>query len=34
VATVTYTFHAPPPGEYNFQCDVHPGQMKGKVKVA
>ena len=34
VATVTYTFHAPGPGEYNFQCDVHPGQMKGKVKVA
>ncbi len=34
VATVTYTFHAPGPGEYNFQCDIHPGQMKGKVKVA
>ncbi|HEX2047903.1 MAG TPA: cupredoxin domain-containing protein [Acidimicrobiales bacterium] len=34
VATVTYTFHAPPPGEYSFQCDVHPGQMKGKVRVA
>ena len=34
VATATYTFHAPPPGEYNFQCDVHPGQMKGKVKVS
>jgi plastocyanin len=33
VATVTYTFHAPPPGEYRFQCDVHPGQMKGAVKV-
>ena len=33
VATVTYTFHAPPPGEYSFQCDVHPGQMKGTVKV-
>ncbi len=33
VATVTYTFHAPPAGEYRFQCDVHPGQMKGTVKV-
>ena len=33
VATVTYTFHAPPAGEYKFQCDVHPGQMKGTVKV-
>ncbi|MDQ3898375.1 MAG: cupredoxin domain-containing protein [Actinomycetota bacterium] len=34
VGTATYTFHAPPAGEYNFQCDVHPAQMKGKVKVA
>lgn len=34
VATVTYKFHSPGPGEYNFQCDIHPGQMKGKVKVA
>ncbi len=34
VATVTYKFHAPQAGEYSFQCDVHPGQMKGKVKVA
>ena len=33
VATVTYTFHAPPAGEYKFQCDVHPAQMKGTVKV-
>jgi plastocyanin len=33
VATATYTFHAPPPGEYRFQCDVHPAQMKGTVKV-
>ena len=33
VSTVTYTFHAPPPGTYNFQCDVHP-TMKGTVKVA
>ena len=34
VATVTYKFHAPAAGEYKFQCDVHPGQMKGTVKVA
>lgn len=34
VATVTYIFHAPPAGEYRFQCDVHPAQMKGVVKVA
>ncbi len=34
VATATYSFHAPPAGEYRFQCDVHPGQMKGTVKVA
>ena len=34
VATVTYKFHAPGPGEYRFQCDVHPTQMKGTVKVA
>jgi plastocyanin len=33
VATVTYTFHAPPKGEYRFQCDIHPAQMKGTVKV-
>ena len=33
VATVTYTFHSPPAGEYRFQCDVHPAQMKGTVKV-
>ncbi|MDQ4069732.1 MAG: cupredoxin domain-containing protein, partial [Actinomycetota bacterium] len=33
VATVTYTFHAPPPGEYRFQCDVHPAQMSGRVTV-
>ena len=33
VATATYTFHAPPPGEYRFQCDIHPTQMKGTVKV-
>lgn len=34
VATVTYTFHAPGPGEYRFQCDVHPEQMQGTVRVA
>jgi plastocyanin len=34
VATVTYTFHAPGPGEYRFQCDVHPTQMRGTVRVA
>jgi plastocyanin len=34
VATATYKFHAPPAGEYKFQCDVHPTQMKGTVKVA
>jgi plastocyanin len=33
VGTVTYKFHAPGPGEYKFQCDVHPTQMKGTVKV-
>jgi plastocyanin len=33
VATVTYKIHAPGPGEYKFQCDVHPTQMKGTVKV-
>jgi plastocyanin len=33
VATVTYKFHAPGPGEYRFQCDVHPTQMKGTVTV-
>ena len=34
IATVLYRFHSPQAGEYNFQCDIHPGQMKGKVKVA
>jgi plastocyanin len=33
VATATYTFHAPAAGEYKFQCDVHPAQMKGTVRV-
>lgn len=32
VATVTYSFHSPPPGTYNFECEVHP-TMKGTVKV-
>ncbi|HET7721692.1 MAG TPA: cupredoxin domain-containing protein [Acidimicrobiales bacterium] len=33
VATATYKFHSPPAGEYKFQCDIHPAQMKGTVKV-
>jgi plastocyanin len=33
VATATYKFHAPAAGEYKFQCDIHPAQMKGTVKV-
>ncbi|MDQ2825427.1 MAG: cupredoxin domain-containing protein [Actinomycetota bacterium] len=32
-ATATYKFHAPPAGEYKFQCEVHP-TMKGIVKVS
>jgi plastocyanin len=32
VSTMTYSFHAPGPGTYNFQCDVHP-TMKGTVTV-
>ncbi|MDQ3953128.1 MAG: cupredoxin domain-containing protein, partial [Actinomycetota bacterium] len=28
--TITYEFKAPPPGEYYFQCDVHP-DMNGTV---
>jgi plastocyanin len=32
--TVTYTFNAPDrPGNYFFQCDVHPGTMTGTVRV-
>jgi plastocyanin len=34
VATVTYTFRAPAAGEYRFQCDIHPAQMRGIVRVA
>jgi plastocyanin len=30
--TVEYTFTSPPPGQYYFQCDVHP-QMSGTVSV-
>ena len=33
VATATYKFHSPAAGEYKFQCDVHPAQMKGTVRV-
>lgn len=25
----TYTFNAPPPGDYFFRCDVHPDTMTG-----
>ncbi len=32
-AEVTYHFASPAPGEYFFQCDVHPN-MNGKAKVA
>lgn len=31
-AVATYSFTAPPPGSYYFQCDVHPN-MNGTVKV-
>jgi plastocyanin len=31
-AATTYRFPAPPPGQYYFQCDVHP-QMNGTVAV-
>jgi plastocyanin len=31
-ATVTYRFPSPGPGQYRFQCDVHP-QMAGTVAV-
>lgn len=33
VATVAYRFHTPGPGEYRFQCDVHPDQMNGSVRI-
>jgi plastocyanin len=28
---IDYTFQAPPPGSYFFQCDVHPAQMTGTI---
>ena len=30
---IEYEFETPPGGEYYFQCDVHPDQMKGTVNV-
>jgi plastocyanin len=32
-ATTTYRFPAPEPGQYFFQCDVHPTTMSGTVTV-
>jgi plastocyanin len=32
-AETDYTFRAPPPGSYFFQCDVHPAQMTGTITV-
>jgi plastocyanin len=32
-AQTTYTFAAPQPGTYYFQCDIHPPQMNGTVTV-
>lgn len=32
VSTMTYSFHSPAAGTYQFQCDVHPN-MKGTVTV-
>jgi plastocyanin len=31
--TMEYSFRSPKPGEYFFQCDVHPDQMNGTVVV-
>jgi plastocyanin len=31
-ATIEYRFPAPPPGPYQFRCDVHP-QMQGTATV-
>ena len=31
--TVEYSFTSPAPGEYYFQCDVHPTTMSGTVTV-
>ena len=33
-AQMEYRFPAPQPGEYHFQCDVHPTTMAGTVSVA
>lgn len=30
---ITYTFEAPEPGEYYFQCDIHPPTMNGTLIV-
>jgi hypothetical protein len=32
-ATAEYAFSPPPPGTYYFQCDLHPAEMNGTVKV-
>jgi plastocyanin len=32
-ASVTYDIPALPPGQYAFQCDIHPGNMKGTLTV-
>lgn len=32
-ATIDYTFPAPPPGTYFYQCDVHPTTMTGTAHV-
>jgi plastocyanin len=32
-STTTYRFPAPEPGQYYFQCDVHPTTMSGNVTV-
>jgi plastocyanin len=32
-ASVTYDIAALPPGQYAFQCDIHPGNMKGTLTV-
>jgi plastocyanin len=32
-ASITYRFPAPQPGQYYFQCDVHPTTMSGTVTV-
>jgi plastocyanin len=32
-STATVTFQIDRPGTYDFQCDVHPTEMKGKLTV-